>query len=180
MQRSFGLFILGLAVCLAASAQERPDVQRSLVYSAKFVCKNVTAANDTTDVARAFGPGVYRTVLNLQNLSRSPAELQIIVTEATGIDAPGRGDAARLERRLAPGEASFVSCRAIHRLLNDSEAAPRKIDGFITVESNRRLAAAAVYSAVTRKPDIPNDGITLDVEHLRARVRRTDGSVDAE
>jgi len=182
MTRSLGTLVLGLALCLVASAQERtaPAVERSLVYSAKFVCKNVTAPTDASEAARSFLPGVYRTVLNLQNLSRERAVIRIVVTEATGIEAPTPTTAGRIERVLAPGEANFLSCAAIQRILGGDASDQRIVDGFVTLESNRRLAAAAVYSAVTRSPEIANDGITLDVEHLRARIRRSDGTVDAE
>ena len=168
---------LGLAAVSLGQAQDEGGATRTLVYSAKFVCKNVTGPNDATEISRAFGPGVYRTVLNLQNLSRNETRISIRVTEAHGLDSPLPGATGSADRILEPGEAVFVGCAAIHRLLRDTEAAPRRIDGFITVESTRRLSAAAVYSAVTRSPDVVNDGITLDVEHLRARVRLRDGSV---
>jgi len=182
MIRTIGMFAFGLAACLAASGQDRPQpaVDRALVYSAKFVCKNVTPPDDPSEAIRSFLPGVYRTVLNFQNLSRDPATVRMIVTEATGVESPSTGSAGRIERVLAPGEANFLNCSAIQRILGGDAANPRKVDGFVTLESNRRLAAAAVYSAVTRSPQIANDGITLDVEHLRARIRRLDGTVDAE
>ncbi len=178
--RSLTLLALGLTAVSLTTAQERDGAVRTLVYSAKFICKNVTPAADRREIDRAFGPGVYRTVLNLQNLSRFNARVSIGVTEAHGLDTSAPGASGSVNRMLAPGEAVFVGCAAIQRLLVDSEANPRRIDGFITVESNRRLAAAAVYSAVTRTPEEPNDGITLDVEHLRAKVRLRDGSVDEE
>lgn len=182
MIRSIGMLALGLAACLAATAQDRPTptVDRTLVYSAKFVCKNTTPPDDPSEAIRSFLPGVYRTVLNFQNLSRDPAVVRMVVTEATGMDSAALGSAGRIERVLAPGEANFLNCSAIQRILGGDAANPRKVDGFVTLESNRRLAAAAVYSAVTRSPDIANDGITLDVEHLRARIRRSNGTVDAE
>lgn len=173
----------GLAVlCLFGAASLRaqdgpPDIERTLLYSAKFVCKNV-AVPATTEIDRAFGPGVYRTVLNLQNLGRGGASLRIGVQEATALDAVAPGASGAVEYVLSQGDAIFVNCRQIQRILGGSEEAMDKIDGFIVVESNRRLNAAAVYTAVTRSPDVENDGITADVEHIRAKVRRRDGSVD--
>lgn len=179
--RPLAALALGLASVSTVQAQDvRPDAERTLVYSAKFVCKNVNAAIDSTEIGRAFGPGVYRTVLNLQNLGRGEARVSINATEAHGLDSARPGASGSVERILAPGEAVFVGCAAVNRLLGDPEDALNKIDGFITVESTRRLSAAAVYSAVTRNPDIVNDGITLDVEHLRARVRLRDGSLVAD
>lgn len=172
-----GVAVLCLFGARTLQAQDAPpDLERSLLYSAKFVCKNVTIPA-TTDIGRAFGPGVYRTVLNLQNLGRGEADLRIRVREAHAIGA-SPGASGGIGTVLAPGEAAFLNCRRIQRILGGSEDVMDKIDGFIVVESNRRLNAAAVYTAVTRDPDIANDGITIDVEHIRAKVRRRDGSVD--
>jgi len=168
------LIALSLSTAAPAVAQD-DDSNRRFKYTAKFVCKNVTPLADI-ETDRAFGPGVYRTVLNLHNANRTePADVVVRVIEAHSIANTTAGDSGRLQRALEPDQAVFVNCRAIQRILGSPEDSADKVDGFVIVRSDRRLDAAAVYSAVTRSPDAPNDGITLDIEHLRASVVRRDG-----
>ncbi len=174
------LIALSLSAATPALAQE-DDSNRRFKYTAKFVCKNVTPLPDI-ETDRAFGPGVYRTVLNLHNVNRAePTDVVVRVIEAHSIGNTTPGEKGRLQHALRPDEAVFVNCRAIQRILGSPEDDAVKVDGFVIVRSDRRLDAAAVYSAVTRSPNAPNDGITLDVEHLRGRVvRLNDGGEDSE
>ena len=134
--------------------------------------QNVTPVSDI-ETDRAFGPGVYRTVVNLHNANRSePADIVVRVIEAHSIANPGPSAKDRLQRTLEPDEAVFVNCRAVQRILGASEDNADKVDGFMIIRSDRRLDALAVYSAVTRTPNGPNDGITMDVEHIRERIVR--------
>ena len=179
MAPTCALIALSISTAYPALAQE-DDSNRRFKYTAKFVCKNVTALADI-ETERAFGPGVYRTVLNLHNADRSePADIVVRVIEAHSIGAITPGDKGRSQHTLEPDEAVFVNCRAIQRILGSPEDDVAKADGFVIIRSDRRLDAAAVYSAVTRSPDGPNDGITLDIENLRERVvRRNDRGPDS-
>ena len=173
------LGLLGVAATTLSAQTDDPDTTRTLLYSAKFVCKDagVPPANDT---ARAFGPAVYRTVVNLQNFHGRPVDIVIAAVEATGVNDPNPGVTGRVERTLEPGEAMFVSCHAIQEILGDAPDVQRRIDGFVNIRSPRRLNAAVVYTAITREPFEVNDGVTVDVERIRAKILRRDGTVVVE
>lgn len=161
------------AAALRAQEQPAPDALRVFAYSAKFVCKSIEspAAGDAGDLV---GQGVYRTVINLQNTAADGARVSIRAVEAHSIATDTGGAAGEVDKLLRPGEAIFVACPAIQRILGSPEDPPSRLDGFVNIVSTRRLNAAAVYTAVTRTPRGLNDGISVDVENLRARVRRID------
>ena len=175
------LLLFGLLTVVGTTllAQDENTLNtRTFVYSAKFVCKN--AGPPVTDAGRAFMPAVYRTVINVHNLHAEPIRIKIRAVEAHSIKNPVPGASGRVEKRLAPGQAVFVSCGAIQEILGDAPEAQNKVDGFVTIASPRRLDAAVVYSAVTRTPLEPNDGVTIDVERLRPKIVWVDGRVDEE
>jgi hypothetical protein len=173
MARILLLGALGTAAIALRAQQPAPDAVRVFTYSAKFVCKSIEspAAGDAID---AVGQGVYRTVINLQNTAADPARISVHAVEAHSIATDSGGATGTVDKVLRPGEAIFVACPAIQRILGSPEDPPSRLDGFVNIVSTRRLNAAAVYTAVTRTPRGPNDGISMDVEHLRARVRRID------
>lgn len=167
------LGLLGSAGYTVSAQEPAADAVRVYTYSAKFVCKSIESPA-TGDAIDAVGQGVYRTVINLQNTSGDAARLSLRAVEAHSIATTGGGAAGEVEKVLRPGEAIFIACPAIQRILGSPEDPPTRLDGFVNVISTRRLNAAAVYTAVTRTPRGPNDGISVDVENLRARVRRID------
>ena len=71
---------------------------------------------------------------------------------------------------LRPGQAIFVSCAEIRRLLQ-LPAPQRIIDGFVTLVSKVQLDVAAVYTGVSREPNGRSDGVTVDVETIEPRSR---------
>ena len=173
MARVLLLVVLGSGAAALQAQTSPPDAVRSFTYSAKFVCKSIEspAAGDAID---AVGQGVYRTVINLQNTAGDAARISVRAVEAHSIANDTGGAAGDVEKVLRPGEAIFVACPAIQRILGSPEDPPSRLDGFVDILSTRRLNAAAVYTAVTRTPRSPNDGISVDVENLRARIRRID------
>jgi len=173
MARIVLLGLLGSSAFTLPAQEPAPNIVRVFTYSAKFVCKSIESPA-TGDAIDAVGQGVYRTVINLQNTAADPARISIRAVEAHSIATDGGGASGEVEKILRPGEAIFIACPAIQRLLGSPEDPPTRLDGFVNVVSTRRLNAAAVYTAVTRTPRGPNDGISVDVEHLRARVRRID------
>jgi hypothetical protein len=167
------LGLLGSAGFTVSAQEPAGDAVRVFTYSAKFVCKSIESPA-TGDAIDAVGQGVYRTVINLQNTAGDAARLSVRAAEAHSIATTGGGAAGEVEKVLRPGEAIFIACPAIQRILGSHDDPPSRLDGFVNIVSTRRLNAAAVYTAVTRTPRGPNDGISVDVENLRARVRRID------
>lgn len=158
---------------------EDPDHTRTFVYSAKFVCKNA-GFPPSSEAAPAFTPAVYRTVINLHNFHARPMNIVVSAVEAHSLANPNPGVSGRVEKTLEPGQAVFVSCNAIQEILGDLPDVHNRVDGFVNIVAKRRLGAAAVYTAVNRSPIDPNDGVTIDVERIRARIVRRDGSVEEE
>ena len=54
----------------------------------------------------------------------------------------------------------------------------RILDGFVTLVSNVRLDVAAVYTGVSRETNGRSDGVTIDVETIRPRIRVSPTPVD--
>ncbi|MCP5109830.1 MAG: hypothetical protein GY953_03225 [bacterium] len=176
------VMLLGMLCVVATtlSAQtEDPPTTRTFIYSAKFVCKNA-GFPAPTDAARAFTPAVYRTVINVHNFHAESMTIVIGAVEAHSVANPNPGVSGRVEKTLQPNQAVFISCNAIQEILGDLPDVQNRVDGFVNIVAKRRLTAAAVYSAVNRSHIDPNDGVTLDVERIRARIIRRDGSVEEE
>jgi len=162
--------LLGLTCAAGLWAQddaERPRRLRSLTYAAKFVCRNAVEP-PPAGLSFPFGPAFYRTVVNVRNPLPGAVDVVVKALEARGLEnnqEPARG---RIQLTLQPEEVVAINCADIRRIA-ESTADPVS-DGFVVVESRRRLNVTAVYSAVTRDPN-RSDGVTLDVESIRPQPR---------
>ena len=144
--------------------------------SAKFVCRNVFDASPS-DLSFNFGPAFYRTVVNIHNPTDGTVDVRVGVVEATRLGSGDTGETGAEGLTLRPGQAIFVSCGEIRRLLQ-LPSPQRILDGFVTLVSNVRLNVAAVYTGVSRETNGRSDGVTIDVETIRPRIRVSPTPVD--
>jgi hypothetical protein len=163
------LSLLSLFFPLLALAQEGAPSRAPYIYSARFYC--------TTDSDQGL-PGNCRdcwdTEIGLTNSGREMANVTIWSVEARPVlsDPPPTRSEPAIELELAPNDAVRLSCAAINRLLPAVEMLGRsrraQPNGFLRVESDRRLKAVAVYvfRASVIQGEGSGTGIGIDVVEI--------------
>ena len=171
--------LLGLVCALGSELMAQDEAiapSRTFVYSAKFVCRNVFDPSPS-DLSFNFGPAFYRTVVNIRNPTDGAVDVRLGVVEATRLGSGQQGETGAEGITLRPGQAIFVSCSEIRRLLH-LPAPQRILDGFVTAVSKVRLDVAVVYSGVSRETNGRSDGVTIDVETIEPRIHVSTTPVD--
>ena len=161
--------LMGLATVMGTGllAQTEPTATRTFIYSAKYVCQDVPALS--TEPPLRLGPAALRTVVNVHHWGEQRIKVGIKVIEARGLGDSDGLAAGRTMTVLRPMDAVFIDCRDIARILGDPI---RRSDGFVVVETDRRIEVTAVYTAFNRRFDAPGEGVSIDVETIRPRVRQ--------
>jgi len=166
---------LWAALACSAAAQDRtpPEIQPDLtyVYTAKFVCISAPVGAATDETAKRFGSASYITVLNFLNPGDQPAKLGVVATRATPFGSAVAGGKRRAQSELAAGSAEYISCVDIRAMMQIPDAAT-SFDGYVEIESNRRLEADAVYTTVNIASSVGPVQSSVDVEPVRMKVRR--------
>ena len=161
--------LIGLATVAGSSltAQTEPTATRTFLYSAKYVCKDLPVP--ATEPPLRLGPAALRTVVNVHHWGEERIKVGIKVIEARSLGDSGDLEAGRTMTVLRPMDAVFIDCRDIARILGDPS---RRSDGFVVLETDRMIDVTAVYTAFNRRLDAPSEGVSIDVETIRPRVRR--------
>lgn len=160
--------LIGLATVAGSNliAQTEPTATRTFTYSAKYVCKDVPVP--ATEPALRLGPAALRTVVNVHHSGQERIKVGIKVIEAHGLGDPNDRVAGRTMTVLQPMEAVFIDCRDVARILGGPI---RVSDGFVVIETDQMVDVTAVYTAFNRRLDAPSEGVSIDVESIRPRVR---------
>ncbi len=139
-------------------------------YAAKFVC----GARDEGDLLLA-APGRYGTIVNVHNfqsrtlpffkklaLGFPPAEQKAGEVYPIGID------------ELTPDATLKADCDDIRQRLFDGELPSGFIDGYLVVQSPRRLDVDAFYSAASAAEGATASARSIHIEHVTERDLRAD------
>lgn len=108
-------------------------------------------------------------MVNVHHWGEERIKVGIKVIEARSLGDSGDLEAGRTMTVLRPMDAVFIDCRDIARILGDPI---RRSDGFVVLETDRMIDVTAVYTAFNRRLDAPSEGVSIDVETIRPRVRR--------
>ena len=165
-------FGLALAVSFAASgaAQDAPQLTRTYLYTAKFLC--LSAAGPGADSTAAFRSAQYITVLNILNKEFRTARMRVQAIGATQLNSGVPSPKAGVGSTIDSEQARFITCIDARRLAGEATSAnPIQFEGYIVIESDTPLEVDAVYSTLNLNGPA---GVqtSIDVEKVRATRRQ--------
>ena len=139
-------------------------------YAAKFVCG---MRDDSGSLLTA--PGRYSTIVNIHNFQNRtlPFFKKLALAFPPEEQAPGEVLPIGIDE-LAYDEALKADCDDIRRTLFGGELPENFIDGYLVVQSPRKLDVDVFYSAAASAAGTPGTVSTIDVEEVTERDLRTD------
>lgn len=137
-------------------------------YAAKFVC----GTQDDEDLLLA-APGRYGTIVNIHNFhSRTvPFFKKLSLGFPPSEQAPGEIHLIGIDE-LAYDETLKAACDDVAQRLFDGDLPEGFIDGYLVIQSPRRLDVDAFYSAAS--PDVGGAVTSIDIEPVAERDLRAD------
>ena len=144
-------------------------------YAAKFVC-----GEGEEPGSLLVAPGRYRTIVNIHNFQSRPVPFfkKLALAYPPAEQAPGAVLPIGIDR-LEYDEALKADCEDLRRRLFDGALPGGLIEGYLVVQSPRRLDVDAFYSAAAPSSDgTPGPARSIDVESVAERDLRTDLAIE--
>ena len=158
----FSIFLIAcIAFPMIASATDGNQ------FRFKYVAK-VTCGFDPQDVLFRVLPGQYATSVAMNNTRNGKAQVRVSVSISFPPGALQAGPTSEpIALELLPNEAASVACDQIpSAFFPDTEFGPPYVQGIVIIESDRRLAVLATYTAAEANPDGSFSIRSVDVERV--------------
>ncbi len=158
----------------SAIAEQKTTGGFQFQYAAKFVCG---ANRPGTSLAHnLFRPGTYATTVNVHNPNGRSVRLRKKIALVNQFTPQVPGQISKfMEDKLAGDQALGVSCDEIAKFEIAEPPTHGIVDGFLVIESTKRLDVIAVYTAggsggtVETGDDSSARVQSIAVEHVRER-----------
>jgi hypothetical protein len=161
----------------ALVAQGKPTLtaRNAIVYSAKFVCGNVNPGSPGTGVETpVFGPGIYRTAINVHNPNADPVKfgkkaVLILQPQFPGLETPQPPGEFRIAE-LPPDWGLQIDCPDIATLVGGGGS--QFFEGWVVLvvpDEKLPLDVEALYTVVSGGDPITGAGGETDFELERVK-----------